>query len=296
MNKSIKVFDIVTKKIFEESIPAESLLKALYEGNSISLKVAKHLIVKIPIVSKAFGLWMKMPWTKKGIAPFVKKYGVKMEDFEQKKYKNFNDFFIRKLDPNARIISKERSICPCDGRHLFFQDLSEKNFFYVKGKNFSLDELLKDKELASKYFDGSMIISRLAPVDYHRFHFPVDGKIEEIKLINGFLYSVNPIALRTNPQLITENKRILTKISSDKCGDVLQVLVGATNVGSIHISAKLHKKHLKGDELGFFSFGGSMIITLFPKGKVEFSQELINKTKDNIEVLMQMGSNFLHYD
>jgi phosphatidylserine decarboxylase len=283
MNTPIKVFDLFSKKIFDEQIPAESLLRFLYEANSFTAFGVKMIFAKFPLISKLVGFWMKMPWTKRNILPFVNKYGVNLEDFEEKNYENFNDFFIRKLKTGARKISSESIICPCDGRHFFYKDLSEKNSFYVKGKNFSLETLLKDKNLAAKYLDGSMIISRLAPVDYHRFHFPVDGKIEEIKPINGFLYSVNPLALRTNPSLITENKRTLIKINSTNC---------ATNVGSIHLSAKTLKNYKKGDELGFFSFGGSMVITLFEKDTVNFSEKLTKLTKENVEVFMQFGSGF----
>ena len=121
----------------------------------------------------------------------------------------------------------------------------------MKGQTLSLTKLLGNHNLASVFKGGSMIISRLAPVDYHRFHFPCDGYIRKITKVNGSLFSVNPIALREMVHVLTENKRVIVEIVSKQYGNILQVVVGATNVGSIHFTAKEHSSYNKGDELGF---------------------------------------------
>lgn len=291
--KSIEVFDFQAGEMITEKIPAENILRFLYNNNSLASSGLKYFISRLPIVSSLVGYWMKMPWTKRDIHSFIKIQDVKIEDFLEEDYQNFNDFFIRKLKPNARKFSHQTIICPCDGRHLFYQDISKIDGFYVKGQTISLEKLLNDSQLASLYKEGSMIISRLAPKDYHRFHFPCDGSVVSKTLVNGSLFSVNPIALRENLNILTENKRIVLKIRTKNHGNILQILVGATNVGSMHITAKENTSYKKGDELGFFSFGGSMVITLFPKASIQLSKKLLTLTENKTETLMLTGSSIL---
>lgn len=233
---------------------------------------------------------MKMPWTRKSIVSFIKTHGINELDFETTHYRCFNDFFTRKISPEARPIAKTGAIVPCDGRHLFFQNLSEKNSFYVKGQTLSLEKLLDDTNLSQMYSAGSMIISRLAPVDYHRFHFPADAHVKSIRPIKGSLFSVNPIALKEMVQILTENKRVVVETVSKEYGNVVHVLVGATNVGSIHFTARENTDYKKGDELGFFSFGGSMMITLFQRDAIVFNKKIVKLTAEQTECLLNLGT------
>ena len=286
----IRVFNLEANDFFSEKIPLHGLLQYLYGNDNITLSLLKSLLCRNPVVSHLVGLWMKMPWTKRSIQSFIKSHEIKAEDFEISNVNNFNDFFIRKLKQNARPISNNDIICPCDGRHLFYQDLSDKNSFYIKGNYFSLDKLLGSKEKAALFQDGAMIISRLAPKDYHRFHVPVNAKLNKISLINGPLYSVNPIALQKNISILTQNKRQLLEFSSQKFGNFIQIAIGATNVGSILITAKENNQYNKGDEIGYFSFGGSMVITIFKKNSVFFKEILKNHTNNQTETLINMGN------
>ena len=123
-----------------------------------------------------------------------------------------------------------------------------------------------------------MLISRLCPVDYHRFHFPVSGHLFNTKLLNGSLFSVNPIALRHKISIFWENKRYLSIIDNEKIGKVIQLLIGATCVGSVHLTSKANTNIKKGDEYGYFSFGGSCVITLYPSKKIAFREDLIDQS------------------
>jgi phosphatidylserine decarboxylase len=178
---------------------------------------------------------------------------------------------------------------PADARYLVFPDIEKADGFWVKGKKFSLIELLQDKSLAERYKNGSMVISRLCPVDYHRFHFPCDCTPKESQLINGPLFSVNPIALKRNIEILSENKRVLTELNTTNFGNVLYIEVGATYVGSIVQTYIPGQSYAKGDEKGYFSFGGSCLILLFEPGKIVFDQDLINASLEKVEVRGLLG-------
>ena len=185
--------------------------------------------------------------------------------------------FFRKLKSGARPICNEPETIafPADGRHLGFSNLAETSSIFVKGQSFDLPGLFQSNELAKPYERGSLVISRLCPVDYHRFHFPVQGHASQPKLINGFLYSVNPLALRKNFPIFWQNKRFLSFIDTKNGGRVAQFLVGATCVGSVSFASDFPRAVSKGDEFGYFSFGGSSVLTLFEEGKVSLSPDLL---------------------
>ena len=134
-----------------------------------------------------------------------------------------------------------------------------------------------------------MVIIRLNPTDYHRFHFPCNCKASKSKLINGYLYSVNPFAIFKNYKIFKQNKRVLTILETKKFGKILFVEIGATAVGSITQTFSAEKKYLKGGQKGYFSFGGSSIVMLFEKNKIKFDEEFLKMTKRNIEVLSMFG-------
>jgi len=181
------------------------------------------------------------------------------------------------------------AVLPADGRHLAFPDVDRAAGFYVKGSKFTLGELLGDPKLAARFEGGSMLISRLCPSDYHRFHFPVSGIPSEPRLIGGSLYSVNPIALRRNILYLVRNKRFVTLMEAPEFGTVAMVEVGATNVGSIVQSFHPGQAAVKGEEKGMFSFGGSCVITLFMKGRIALDSDIVAQSASCVETYARMG-------
>lgn len=288
--------DRSSKKVEEEKVYGLPFLKMLYSSRKLSFlssKILLSFIAKTPLVSRLYGHMQKKAKSRHKIAPFVVKYQIKMEDFiePQGGFKSFNDFFIRQLNCNARAINREKNIAimPADGRYMVFADISKMDTFFVKGQKLSLAELLKDKQLVEKYEGGSLVFARLCPTDYHRFHFPFDCIPSEPYLINGYLYSVNPMALRKNIRILSENKRMLTELKSEEFGDVLFIEVGATSVGSIHETYTPCAPHAKGDEKGFFEFGGSSILLIFQKDKIIFDSDLLEASSQRLEVKALMG-------
>jgi phosphatidylserine decarboxylase len=206
-------------------------------------------------------------------------------------FATFNDFFYRKLKPDARPIAPgaDEIAFPADGRHLVLPDIAACGDFFIKGTRFDLRALLRDDALAERFARGGMLISRLCPVDYHRFHFPFGGVPGKARAVNGPLYSVSPIALRKRPSILWENKREITLLRTPTIGDVLLLEVGATCVGSIVQTYTPDAAVTKGDEKGYFRFGGSCFITIFEPGRVRFADDLVEHSAAGREVYAKMG-------
>lgn len=273
-----------------ESVYGATAIAFVY-GNSFVGKLARLLSAKLPFVSILYGWWQKRSWTKHKILPFIHHYHIDTSEFlnPPNSFRSFNDFFVRKLQPSARPIADSPFCIPADGRYYFYQDIATCDGFIVKGKKFSLEKLLGDKESAKDFRDGAMVLARLCPTDYHRYHFPCDGTIMRPRLINGALYSVNPFAIKQNIDIFTENKRVITEITTESHGKVLYIEVGATNVGSIIHTSTPNHYYKKGEEKGYFSFGGSALVLLFERGKIRFDADLISATQQGLEIRCLVG-------
>ncbi len=279
-----------------EKVYKNSALLFLYGDHWLTKHVSKSVlpfIVKLPFFSQMYGFLQKQSSSRKKIHSFVQHFDVDASEFLEpiSHFKSFNDFFIRRLKPEARPFAKEldRAVMPADGRYYFYQNVDLAKGFIIKDQKFSLETLLQDKEQAALYAEGSMVLIRLCPSDYHRFHFPCDGVPGHSRLINGWLYSVNPIAIQKNLNIFTQNKRMICKIETPSFGTILYVEVGATCVGSIQQTYTPHQKYAKGDEKGYFEFGGSCLILLFPKDTIEFDADLIAATENGFETRCLMG-------
>jgi phosphatidylserine decarboxylase len=287
----IVFFNRRTGRLETERIYGEAWLRWIY-GNPLG-RVSLSTTVRRAWFSAWYGWRMNRAVSAARVLPFVVDYGLDADEFAKPAtaYRTFNEFFYRTLRPGARPITpgEDVAVFPADGRHLAYQDVDAAEGFYVKGKKFTLAALLGSEELGREFAGGSMLISRLCPVDYHRFHFPVAGTPGEARLINGFLYSVSPIALRLNPGYLTENKRMLTLIETRRFGRVAQLEVGATMVGSILQTYVPGRSMEKGDEKGLFAFGGSCVITVFQRGRIAFDRDLVEHAAEQREVYARIG-------
>ena len=277
--------------IESEKVYGENWLSLIY-GTPLG-KMPLWVAIKRAWFSKWYGNRMDSPASKNKIVPFINKFGLNENEFlkNPSEYKTFNEFFSRRLTKKARPVDPNVSsaIFPADGRHSGIQDLSKIESIFVKGQQFDLPALFESDKLARPYREGSMVISRLCPVDYHRFHFPVTGISSTPQLINGALYSVNPIALRQNIGIFWQNKRYLSFIENLNGGKVASFLVGATCVGSVKITSTLPASITKGEEYGYFLFGGSSVLTLFEKDAITLAADLTESTASGIELYAKMG-------
>ncbi len=288
---AIQYFNRYTQRVEAEQIYGEGFLRWIY--GSLSGRLALHAVAKRGFFSRWYGWRMDRAASRAKVAPFIQNFRVDPGEFADapESFRTFNEFFYRKLKPGARLIAGDArtAVFPADGRHLGFADVSRMEGIFVKGAVFSLGDLLRDHELAERFQRGSMVLSRLCPVDYHRYHFPVGGLATEPRLLNGWLYSVSPIALRRNIHIFTENKRAITRIESPEFGTVLMLEVGATNVGSFEYTFTPNTRVAKGAEKGYFKFGGSSTITLFEPGRVKLDADLLVHTAERRELYARMG-------
>lgn len=288
----IRYFNRHTGNFQTEQVYGEGFLRWSY-GNPLGA-ISLAAFVKRPFFSKWYGRRMDKPESAARVRPFIAQYGLDPEDFAQapESYQSFNEFFYRKLKPTARPIDADESsvVFPADGRHLGFQRASDIAGVFVKGQKFDLSALLGDGELAARYADGSLILSRLCPVDYHRFHFPIAGTPGETRLIEGPLFSVNPIALRQRLAYLWTNKRAITELQTERFGTVLCLEIGATCVGTIEQTFTPGKPVAKGEEKGYFAFGGSSTLILFEPGVVQLEADLLENSAQQIELYARIGS------
>jgi phosphatidylserine decarboxylase len=287
----IQYLNRYTGLVETEEIYGEPFMRWAY-GNPLG-RLTVHALVKRAAFSRWYGRRMDAPGSRSKVAPFILQYKVKAEEFADAadSYRTFNEFFYRKLKPGARPIDPDpnSAVFPADGRHLGFQDVSKLEGIFVKGAVFDLKKLVGDDALAARFHDGAMVLSRLCPVDYHRFHFPVGGVPSKPQLINGPLFSVSPIALRQNIHIFTENKRAVTRVESEQFGLVAMLEIGATNVGSFEYTFQPGARVEKGAEKGYFKFGGSSTITLFERGRVELAKDLVETSKAGMELYARIG-------
>jgi len=305
--KIIKVKDRRTGLIIQENIPGYvwQALQLMY--NSVSGRVfASQMSSVLVRMSRDKGREYDEPESTKEIPHFVELHNLDLNILVKKNisdYRTFNDFFARAIDPNARPLDSPQDknviLSPADCRMMVFPNFFDSSA-WIKGSQWTVEHLLKDrfKEVGAKVEGGSLVIARLAPQDYHRFHWPVSGKVTKISPFTGALYTVNPIAINQPINVYTENKRCIIEIETgdDHFGTVVMVPVGATMVGSYRLFEKDGIELKEGSEIhrgevaGEFRFGGSTVLLLFGKDKVNFDEDLLLTTQESLETLIQVGN------
>ncbi len=287
----IQIYDRKIKSYEEELVAGKKYIEWTYEspvGKNIT-----ELLAKRKIFSKLYGMYCDTKISSKKIKSFVRNFNIDMTLAQKNidEFKSFNDFFIRKLTSEARPIDKNPDILisPGDGRITAYENINLESIVQIKGITYSLKELINDDSIAEKYSEGVCIILRLCPTDYHRFHFVDSGLPTKTHTIKGYYYSVNPIALNNIPKLFCENKREWSILHSDNFGDILTIEVGATCVGSIIQTYSPDKVVKRGDEKGYFKFGGSTTILFFEKDKVKIDDDILEQSKIGFECKVQLG-------
>jgi phosphatidylserine decarboxylase len=236
------------------------------------------------------------------ILPFVRLYSIDLSEVEREahEYATFNEFFFRRLRPGARPVPPDPTVLlsPADCRMVVFETVVDATQLWIKGKNFTIENLLGPQWAAvhaARFLGGSLCIARLAPQDYHRWHCPVSGLLGPRQMIDGAYFTVNPMAVNRDVDVLTENKRELYEIQSDIFGTVLMVAVGACMVASInctapHRGSPPYERIERGAEHGYFAFGGSTLIVLFEPGVVLFDPDLVHNSRRQIETMLKCNS------
>ncbi len=299
MSEAIKYLNRSTSSIEEEKIYGDAALRFFYTH-----PVGKFLekIISAPFFSYLYGFTQDLSISAKKIPSFIKEFNIPMKSYKkgfyknrekENSYKSFNDFFIREFVEGERAFSKDQKVLPAfsEARYFGYDSLKSDSSFPVKGSDWLPKDVLSD-ELWSKYFqDGPALIARLCPVDYHRYHYPDDGKTLTSYTIKGPLHSVNPLALKFNSKILKKNERRVSVLETKNFGKLAFVEVGATCVGKIVQSFDESRNFNRGDEKGYFLFGGSTVIVFGEKGKWKISQDIKENTSKGIEVLVRLGEN-----
>ncbi len=285
----IQVFDRQKNMFFIEKVYGNKFIRFLY--NTFIGKILATIITK-KVFSKIYGALQNTRLSRRKIAAFIKNYEIDMEQFEVPKdgFKNFNQFFIRALKNKARIFIEDQNIMPAfaEGRYLGFKEIKDEQIFPVKGKFLDFNLLVSNSKWLNTFKDGPLLIARLCPVDYHRFHFPDDAEILDQYEVLGNLHSVNPVALKAKEDIFITNERHITILKTKNFGILAYIEVGATCVGKI-IQSPYNKVVKRGEEKGYFLFGGSTVIVIGQKGAWTPDKTILEMTDKKIETYVCLG-------
>lgn len=257
----------------------------LYE-NPLGQQLLKLLVQ--PWVSRGAGAFLSTGLSRLLIGPFVRKNGLDLSDYQQTAYPSFNAFFSRSILPERRPVAAEEGalVAPCDGK-LTVMDISQDLCFSVKGAPYTLESLLRDENVAERYRGGKLLLFRLTVDDYHRYSFPVEGTVEKERRIQGVYHTVNPLAAEKRP-IYRENTREYTFIHSKNFGTMVMMEVGALLVGRIR-NLPVDGPVQRGQEKGYFQFGGSTVILILEREKAELDGDILSNSRNGEETIVKMG-------
>ncbi|MEM7167507.1 MAG: phosphatidylserine decarboxylase [Planctomycetota bacterium] len=282
----IRYWDRVAKELRSEKVYGDAAVRWLYETR-IGGWVA-HWLLSQRWISKITGFLQSTAWSRRRIPGFVENFEIPMEEFEEVRYGSFNDFFCRRFRPQVRPFVESATAFPAfaEGRYLAFEAWSPQQTFPVKGKDLAANALLG--AAADEFVGGPVLIARLCPTDYHRFHFPDAGSVIRSYRVGGRLHSVNPLALRARSDIFVTNERRVTILETANFGKLAYVEVGAMSVGKI-VQTHTGGPFARGDEKGYFLFGGSTVIVLGEPGAWQPDADLLEKSSIMVETLVRVG-------
>lgn len=280
----IKVYDRKLKVSFVEKEYGKGLLEFLYGS------IPGRVILKTFIITKFYSrINAKKEKSKKSvdkIPAFIKEYNINMTRFEEKDYSSFDDFFTRKLKKECATVDEDEDafIAPADSKLQVYK-IDDAFSVIIKGVEYALEDLLKDAVLAKEYKNGLCLVYRLSVDDYHRYCYIDSGKLKHNKVINGKLHTVRPIANKY--KVFKENQREYEVLDTKSLDEIIYMEVGAMQIGKIN-NHKLVKFN-KGEEKGYFSFGGSTIVIIVKDNIVKMDEDILHMNEKDIEVKVGYG-------
>ena len=250
-----------------------------------------RIVLKIltkPVVSKSVGKFMDSRLSKGRIKSFIRKNNIKVSEFEERKYKSYNDFFTRKIKPGMRVIDMVTThlISPCDSK-LSVYKIEEGSIFFIKGSAYQLCDLLDGNEIYKNYNNGYCMIFRLAVDNYHRYCYIDDGTKGDNTFIKGEFHTVQPIALERY-NIYKRNSREYTVLCTENFGDIVQIEVGAMMVGRI-VNHHNEYSYKRGEEKGMFEFGGSTVVLLVKANTIKVDENIIANSEKGCETAVKYG-------
>ena len=274
------IYDRETKTISKDMQYGSKYLNFLY--NNILGRVILKLII-CPAFSKIYGKYNNMSISKKKVNTFIKKYNIDINEFEQKEYKSFNDFFTRKKQAINFDKEKNNFIAPADSKLMVYK-IKDDMTIKIKQSIYTIEELIEDQMNLEQFKNGNCLVFRLSMDDYHRYCYIDDGTIEKIKIIKGKLHTVSSIS--NKHKVYSQNTRICNYMTTDNFDKIIYIEVGALLVGKINNYNK--NKYNKGDEKGYFELGGSTIVIL-TNDKIKIDNDILEYSNKDIETKVKYG-------
>lgn len=263
----------------------------LFYGSWLGRTLTQHVLSRRPL-SQVYGLMKRSPWSRGQIQGFVDRLGIDASEAARplEAYSSLDAFFARRLRPGVRPLDPDPNalLSPCDARTLVFSGWPRGEPLVVKKSRVSLAELVGDPALAERFAGGPVLIARLAPADYHRYHFPASGWADPARATEGRLHSVHPIALSAGAASFL-NKRSLTLLQTERFGALALIEVGALVVGTI-LQTYSPGWVQRGAEKGTFRFGGSTVVVLCERGRVVWDEDLLATSATGDETLVRVGT------
>ena len=264
----------------------DKLLRHLYtdRGGRLCLKILVR-----PFVSRLAGWFLSTSLSARMIPGFVQRNQIPMEEYEECMYGSYNDFFTRRIQKQYRPLAQGEQylISPCDGKASVYR-IGKQSRFFIKETEYTVAQLLKNEKLARRYEGGYAVILRLTVDDYHHYCYVAEGVKSSNVVLPGIFHTVNPVAGEVFP-IYKENAREYTLLQTTRFGTLVMMEVGAMMVGKI---TNLHKKPRKverGEEKGWFEFGGSTVVLLIQPDYVRIDYDLLENTENGYETIVRMG-------
>jgi len=228
-----------------------------------------------------------MGWFSKIENPLVRDFSIQcwrlfsdldLSEAKKTHFKSLHDCFTRELRPGLRPADPDPAIVasPSDGIIGAFGTIRDGELYQIKGAPYSLIDLVGDPALVEAHRNGRFLTLRLTSSMYHRFHAPHDGHIEQVTLIHGDTWNVNPIALKRIERLFCKNERAAIECRLERTGQLVTLVpVAAILVASIRLrflDVRLHLRYqgpnriecnarvAKGEEMGWFEHGSTIIV------------------------------------
>ena len=292
----IKYFNREKNSVEDELVYGDKAVEWLY--SSMTGRALSKLLIKKPM-SILYGAAQANSTSARKVKPFIKNFNIAIEEYlpsegrsEENPYGSFNEFFIRRFKDGVRPIEMDSHLMPsfCEARYFGHESLTADVSIPVKGNYWSAKALLANERWTRTFEGGPCLLARLCPVDYHRFHFPDKGKILDHYPVHGVLHSVNPLALREVPEVFAVNERQVTILETENFGKIAYVEVGAICVGKIVQTREMKGSFDRGEEKGYFLFGGSTVIVLGEKGAWKPDPIILEKTREGMEVYQKLGT------
>ncbi len=265
----------------EEIEYLDGLLRFLY-NTIIGRIILKNIVIK-PWFSQKRGDYYNSEKSKKDILPFIKKNNIDISEWNIADFNSFNEFFRRKKE--IKIDNLERELISIADSKLSVFDISDNLILNIKKSVYNIEDIVNNKEISEKYRNGTCLVFRLGVDDYHRYIYLDNGCIIENYKVSGELHTVRSISDKYN--VFSRNSREISILRTEHLGDVAQIEVGALLVGAIKNNNK--QEFFRGEEKGYFEYGGSTIVLLFEEGKIVLDEDIIEQSKQGIETKVSIG-------